>query len=401
MRHRELLNFDILVLTIAQAASVTGTAALITLGGIVGRDLARSPALATLPVSLLVIGTAAATLGAAWLMSRIGRARGFAIGASIGCAGAVLAALALFEASFALFCGAAAMIGVANAFAQQYRFAAVERVSEGAAPLAVSIILAGSLVGAVLGPQLAASGEYWFHETRFAGTFTAIAGCYLASASILLGLRQRTLSIVAESGPARNLREMARSRTFIIAILAAASGYGVMSFVMTATPIAMHISDGHSLQHTSGVIQAHVLAMYAPSLVIGALLQRFGAKPVMLAGALLLCLTVALGFAGREVLHYGASMVALGFGWACLFIGGTTLLGTTHTREERFRAQAVNDFSVFSLSAVGSLAAGVVMQTFGWNAVLFSSLPLTLVAIIALGLLKTPSYRYHHPPESR
>ena len=402
MTRREYLNFNIFVLTLAQAATVTGASALITLGGIVGRDLASAPALATLPISLLVIGTASATIGAAWLMSRIGRARGFAIGAAFGCSGALCAVFALMQASFILFCTAAILVGIANAFAQQYRFAAAESVSQASAGVAVSITLAGSLIGAVLGPELAARGEFWMQGTRFAGTFAAMAVCYLMAGGILLSLRTpgSELDSSVESAP-RPLRELARGRVFVVAILAAACGYGVMSFVMTATPIAMHVSDGHSLEHTASVIQAHVLAMYAPSLVIGFLLQRFGTQRVMLAGAVLLCLTVALGFAGREVLHYGASMVALGVGWCCLFIGGTTLLGTTHTREERFRVQAVNDFSIFGLSAFGSLAAGAVMQILGWNAVLIASLPLTIIAITALGLLKTPPHRYHHPPQLR
>ena len=408
MAQRELFNFNIFVLTLAQAASVTGASALITLGGIVGRDLATSPALATMPVSMLVIGTAAATIGASWLMSRIGRARGFAIGATIGCGGALCAVLALFEASFILFCAASTLIGIANAFAQQYRFAAAESVSQASAGPAISITLAGSLIGAVVGPALAASGEFWVADTRFAGAFVAMAGCYLFSASILLGLRPvGTPGTPAPETskppvqPVRRIREMAIDKVFLIAIIGAAAGYGVMSLVMTATPIAMHISDGHSLEHTAAVIQAHVLAMYAPSLVIGFLLQRFGSRPIMLTGAILLCMTVALGFAGREVLHYGASMVALGIGWSCLFVGGTTLLGSTHTPEERFRAQAVNDFSVFSFSAAGSLAAGAVMQAHGWNAVLIASLPVTVFAIIAVGLLRKPPHRYHHPPQSR
>ena len=381
----ELLNRNIAVLTIAQAASVTGTTSLITLGGIVGRDLAPSPALATLPISMLVVGTAAATLLAAWIMSQIGRARGFVCGASIGCAGAICAVLAMIDANFLMFCAAAVLIGVANAFAQQYRFAAAESVSAASAGLAISITLAGSLLGAVLGPELAARGEFWLHGARFAGTFVAVAGCYVFSGVVLLGLRSSVVSTPSVSShEVRPVREIARNRVFVVAVLGGAAGFGVMSFVMTAAPLAMHITDGHSLAHTAGVIQAHVLAMYAPSLVTGLLLRRFGITTVMLGGALILCLTVVAGFAGREILHYGISMVALGVGWNFLFVGGTTLLGTSHRPQERFRAQAVNDFTVFGLSAAGSLAAGAVMQLYGWNAVLWASVPVIIVTIAAL-----------------
>ena len=164
MRLIEGLNANVAILAVAQAGSVTGTVALITLGGIVGYDMAPVPALATLPMSLLVVGTALATVFAAWTMSRIGRARGFAFGAGMGCIGAVCALGAMIAESFVLFCGAALLVGVANAFAHQYRFAATESVPSTSAAWAVSITLAGSLVGAVLGPELASRGEYWVEE---------------------------------------------------------------------------------------------------------------------------------------------------------------------------------------------------------------------------------------------
>ena len=361
---------------------MTGGAALITLGGIVGREFAPAPALATLPLSLLVVGVAMAAVFAAWTMSRIGRARGFACGAAIGCAGALCAAVALYAESFILFCGAALLIGAANAFAQQYRFAAVESVSTASAGLAVSITLAGSLVGAVLGPELAARGEYWLEGARFSGTFLAVAGCYLFAGVLLLRLRIPLAPVPAAAGQgARPLRKIARNRVFVVAVLGAAAGYGVMTFVMTAAPLAMHVVDGHSLAHTAAVIQAHVLGMFAPSLVTGLLLARFGCRPVMLAGAVFLGVSLAAGFAGREVPHYGLSMIALGVGWNFLFVGGTTLLGGTHGPQERFRVQAFNDFTVFGISALGSLGAGAVMQLLGWNAVLWASVPAIVLAI--------------------
>ena len=364
---------------------MTGSAALITLGGIVGRDLAPTPALATLPVSMLVVGTALATVLAAWTMARIGRARGFACGAGVGCAGALCAIAALMGASFVLFCAAAVLVGAANAFAQQYRFAAMESVSAESAGMAVSITLAGSMVGAVLGPELAAQGEYWVAGQRFYGTFLAVAGCYLFAAVLLLWLRAAPMpKASSEAGSARPLLEIARNQTFVVALLGAAAGYGVMAFVMTAAPLAMHVVDGHSLAHTAGVIQAHVLGMYAPSLVTGLLLTRFGCRPIMSVGALVLGASLMAGFMGREISHYGVSMIALGVGWNFLFVGGTTLLGSAHRPDERFRAQAFNDFTVFGISAAGSLGAGAVMQLYGWNAVLWASVP---AIVLVMGVL--------------
>ena len=385
MRLTEGLNANVVLLSVAQAGSVTGTVALITLGGIVGYDMAPVPALATLPMSLLVVGTAFATVFAAWIMSRIGRARGFAFGAGMGCVGAACALGAMVGESFVLFCVAAVLVGAANAFAHQYRFAAAESVPAKSAGWAVSITLAGSLVGAVLGPELAARGEYWMGGARFAGTFAAVAVCYVCIGALLLRFEESApRRPAAATEDVRGVIAIARNRVFIVAVLGGAVGYGVMTFTMTAAPLSMHVIDGHSLAHTAAVIQAHVLAMYAPSLVTGYFIGRVGARRVMLVGAGVLCITVIVGFAGREVLHYGASMVALGVGWNFLYVGGTTLLGTAHRPEERFRAQAINDSVIFGISAAGSLGAGVVMQLFGWNTVLGMSVPAILVAIAAL-----------------
>ncbi len=364
---------------------MTGGTVLITLGGIVGREFASVPALATLPVSLLVVGTAAATVFASWTMARIGRSRGFACGAAIGIGGACCAMVALARESFALFCCAALLMGAANAFAQQYRFAAAESVSAGSAGLAVSITLAGSLIGAVLGPELASRGEFWVASARFSGTFLALAGCYLFAGVLLLGLNTPSIPMsVAATAGARPLRQLVRNRTFVVALLGGAAAYGVMNFVSTAAPLAMHIVDGHSVADTALVIQAAALGMYAPSLVTGLLMARFGVRPVMLAGATILGLSMVAAFAGRELVHYGASMLALGVGWNFLFVGGTTLLGTAHRPEERFRAQAFNDFTVFGLSAAGSLAAGIVMQHHGWNTVLWASVPAIALVLVVL-----------------
>ncbi len=393
MRLPETLNANVVILAVAQAAAVTGTVAVITLGGIVGSVMAPVPALATLSMSLLIVGTAAATVFAAWTMSRVGRARGFAFGAGVGCVGAICAFAAMIEQSFVLFCGAALLMGVANAFAHQYRFAAAESVPASSAGWAVSITLLGSLAGAVLGPEFAARGEYWIGGARFAGTFVAVAGCYALVGLLLLRLRMpQTARVVPEN--VRGVGAIVRNRVFIVAVLGGAVGYGVMSFIMTATPLSMHVVDGHSLNHTAAVIQAHVLAMYAPSLATGYLVGRFGSQRVMLAGAIILCITVIAGFAGREVLHYGASLVALGVGWNFLYVGGTTLLGSAHRPDERFRAQAINDATVFGISATGSLSAGVVMQFFGWNAVIGMSIPAIGIAIMTLARVRPESDRH-------
>ena len=380
-----MLKRNIAILLVAQMVAITATISLVTLGGIVGHDLAPTPALATLPLSLFVIGTAMATVPAAWLMSRIGRARGFACGAASGLGGAFVSMTAMTASSFALFCLGAVLVGFSAAFSQQYRFAAAESVAARYAAQSVSVILLGSIAGALLGPELAVRGASWVEGAAFAGTFAGVAACYLVAGALLLMLRDdRRQTAEPTGGEMRPLGRMIGRWVFVVPVLGAAVGQGVMVFVMTAAPLSMHVADGHSLATAAAVVQAHVLAMYLPSLFTGALIGRFGAVPVMLAGTAIFCAMVAVGFLGREVLHYGVSMVALGVGWNFLFIGGTTLLASAHRPAEKFRAQAVNDFSVFGLSALGSLSAGAVIQLFGWTAVLWASIPPVVVTMAVL-----------------
>ena len=390
----QLFNRNIAILLFAQAVAVTGWFAVVTAGGILGRSLTANPALATLPVSLLVVGSAVSTFIASWTMARVGRARGFAIGAMVGAFGAACAFVATLTHNFALLCGASIMIGCAGAFSQQYRFAAAECVGAAAAPKAISIVLLGSIIGAFLGPGLIASGEAWVAGAPFGGSFAVIAGCHLFGAAALLALRPMIPSAGEETtGGARPLRVIARGRFFIAAVLGAAMGWGVMSLAMTAVPLAMHVVDGYSLAATAAVVQAHVLAMYLPSLISGVLIGRFGVGRVMIGGTALLGATLVAGLAGRDMLHYGLSMVALGVGWNFLYVGGTALLVRAYRPAERFRVQALNDFSIMGITAFASLSAGTVMQLLGWNGVLLASIPAILVAAMVI-LWARPD----HPP---
>jgi len=245
--------------------------------------------------------------------------------------------------------------------------------------------LTGSMAGAILGPGLVARGESWIAGAQFGGTFAAIAGCYVLAGAVLLGLRPVSSQAREKPiGAARPLRTIARGRLFVVAVVGAAMGQGVMAFMMTAAPLAMHVVDRHSLAVTAAIIQGHVLAMYAPSLVAGGLISRFGAGRIMMVGAIFLGATLLAGLSGREVLHYGVAMVALGVGWNFLYVGGTTLLARSHRPEERFRVQGLNDFTVLGCAALGSLSAGVVMQFLGWDAVLYASMPAILLAIAAI-----------------
>ena len=375
---------NLILYFLAQLIFVSGSVLIVTLGGIVGSAMAPDPALATLPVSLMVVGTALATVPAALLMQRIGRRLGFAIGAGIAVTGALLAALGLQRDSFALFTGAVGLIGATLAFSAQFRFAAAETVAPEKAGWAISIILLASIGGALLGPELAARSPQWTPERPYQGALLALALLYGVSMCLLLGTRNQAPTAAAqETGGRRPLKQMVAQPAFLVAVLAGVVGQGAMVFVMTATPIAMHVVDGHSVQATARVIQAHVVAMYLPSLVSATLINRFGAHRLMMAGVLAMAATVAFGLAGREVPHYWWALVVLGAGWNFLFVGGTTALVASYRPEERFRAQAVNDFSIFGASALASLFAGALLHRFGWQPLLLSVLPLLALMLAA------------------
>lgn len=376
---------NVLLLFLAQVVFVSGSVLTVTIGGIVGSRLAPAPGLATLPVSLMVVGTALATVPATLLMQRFGRRVGFTGAACLALGAALLAAGALERGSFALFCAATAGVGASLAFSQQFRFAAAESVPPERAGQAIAFILLGSIGGALLGPELAARGQLLVPELPFRGAALALAGLFAVAAGILLALAPtRRIDAATDARPPRPLGEMIRTPLFLVAVAGGVVGQGVMTFVMTATPVSMHVMDGHSMADTAGVIRAHVIGMYLPSLASAALIARFGPIRLMVVGVAAMLATLAIGFSGQAVLHYWWALVLLGIGWNFLFVGGTTLLVRTYRPSERFRAQAVNEASVFGVSALASLLAGTLMAEIGWTRLLIVALPFVLAMGMAL-----------------
>ena len=367
---------NVVLLFAGQVVLVTGTVIVVTLGGIVGSHIAPEPALATLPLSVMVVGTAAATVPAALLMQRIGRRAAFLGAAVAGLGGALIAGFALGASSFLGFTLGAGLIGMTLAFSAHFRFAAAESVPADRVGWAVSIILVGSIGGAVIGPEFVARSPSINPDAPYQAAMFAVAALYGLGGLLLLGYRN-VLSGGADDAalPARPLTEVVSQPRFLVAMAAAVVGQGAMVFVMTATPLSMHVVDGYSIEETARVVQAHVVAMYLPSLVSAPLIARLGTTRLMAVGALTMCATVAIGLSGREVMHYWWGMVLLGVGWNFLFVGGTTQLVSTYRASERFRAQAVNDFSVFGMSAMASLLAGTLLHGFGWQVVLWTVAP--------------------------
>ena len=370
---------------LAQVAFASGTILVVTMGGIVGNAIAPSPALATLPLSFMVVGTAVATLPTALLMQRIGRRKAFCSGGGLAVGSALLAALALQLGHFVLFTVACCLIGSTLAFSAQLRFAAAECVTAERAGSAVSIILLGSIGGALIGPELATRSAVWTPAQPFQGALLALAGLYAVAIGLLACTKDRPPRAAAVGdGDARPLTAIARQPAFVVAVLAGVVGQGAMVFIMTATPISMHVVDGHGLEETARVIQAHVVAMYLPSLASAFLIRYFGPRKLMVMGVLAMAATVTIGLTGRAIMHYWWALVILGVGWNFLFVGGTTALVATYRPTERFRAQGVNDFSVFGMSALASLSAGLLLHGFGWAVVLLSTLPALALMLLAV-----------------
>ncbi|MGB5719267.1 MAG: MFS transporter, partial [Woeseiaceae bacterium] len=355
----QVRNLSLLVT--CQLISTTGSIVMVTLGGIIGSTLAANKAFATLPLSMMVVAIATTTIPATMLMRRIGRRAGFTL-SSLSAAGAVLVAvLALKQSSFVLFIVSTMLFGINMAFTQQYRYAAAESVAPKYVPRAVSFVLLGSIGGAFLGPLLATEGQGWYAGIPHAGTMLALCVLFVVQALLFLGLG--AVQEHAEHQQVRSdrpLGEIVRQPVFMVAVLSGTVGYGLMTLIMTATPLSMHINDGYTLEETASVIRVHVLGMYVPSLAAGFLIEKFGVTPLMFAGALGLLATSIIGLQGHTFLHYWWALMLLGIGWNFLYVGGTTLLTYTYSMAERFRAQAVNEFLVFGTSATASLLAGTV-----------------------------------------
>ncbi|MEX2496460.1 MAG: MFS transporter [Woeseia sp.] len=392
---------NILLLTICQLISATGSIVLVTLGGIIGTKLSDDPAFATLPISVMVVSVASTTIPASMLMRAIGRRRSFALASVSSFLAMLLAAYALLSSSFPWFVVAAALFGINLAFTQQYRFAAAESVEPAFAARAISFVLLGAIGGALIGPELVNLGENLIDEVQYAGTLVAVAALYLIQACLILFLGPlRGEHDSDPQTPQRPLGDIVRRPVFLVAVLGGTTAYGVMTLIMTATPLSMHVNDGYSLGQTADVIRSHVLAMYLPSLATGFLLERFGVARLMTAGALGLTAACIVGLQGQSVMHYTVALVLLGAGWNFLYVGGTTMLTLTYSMSERFKAQAVNEFSVFGTSALGSLLAGTVMHLYGWYTLVLVPLPLLLAMLASLYFVRRDAQLRRPAPAS-
>ncbi len=372
------------LLVAAQALGAATPPIIISLGGIVGQGLASTPSLATLPVSLFNLGVAVSTIPAALLMRRIGRRAAYMLGAVMGALSGLIAAWGVIDGDFTTFCVGTALAGFYGACVQSYRFAASDTAAPADRGKVISRIMIGGLIAAVIGPQVVVWTRDAWPTAQFAGSFVGQAVLALLALPLIAMLRAPPPQAAKSTGTGRPLAEIARTPKFIVAVTAGVVSFGLMSFVMTAAPIAM-IGCGHTVGEAALGIQWHVLAMFAPSFFTGHLITRFGKAAITATGLLMMGASGLLALAGLDLFHFWGSLVLLGMGWNFGFVGATAMVTDCYTEPERGKVQALNDFLVFGTVAVASFSSGQLLNASGWDTLNLLMLPLLSLVLALLG----------------
>ncbi len=370
------------LLAACQAMLFTNNSTLIAINGLAGFALAPHQGLATLPVTCWIIGGAIATMPASLHMKRVGRQRGLTSGTFWGIAGALLCVAAIWAQSFWLLCFGTLVWGVYNAYGQYYRFAAADVSTPDFRPTAISLVLAGGLVGGILGPT---TSRFTIDalQPKFIGAYLALILFALATMALLRFIRIPTPTAAEQASSGRPLSQIAAQPKFIVAVLSGAMGYGVMNFLMVSTPIAMQVC-GLPYSDTAFVISSHVVGMFAPSFVTGPLIRRVGVLPVMLAGVALNFVAIGIALSGISVTQFWIALLLLGVGWNFLYIGATVMFTTTYRPEERAKAQGANDQAIFIVMAITSFTSGMTVTAAGWERINLLALPAVTVIAVAL-----------------
>ncbi|MDP3941950.1 MAG: MFS transporter [bacterium] len=385
-RHFLTLPRNIYLLSISQVLGMSGTTLVALLGGLIGAEIAPTPTLATLPATTMIVGVAATTIPAALIMKKIGRKNGFFFSAILASLAALLMAFAVSHHNFFLFCFGTFLLGTNGAFVQQYRFAATESVGKDMASKAVGFLLFAGILAGFIGPEIAKRTKDMFALPEYTGPFIILAVLLGISALLLTFLKDTQLHEEVIHPKERSLRSIIVQPHFYIAVLAGATGFGVMTFIMTATPIHLHTMSHYSLDATVFVIQSHIIAMFLPSLFTGFLIQKFGVFRILLSGVASFCLTVLLGVNAHGIVPYWVALVLLGIGWNFLYISATVLLAQSHSHLERFKAQGLNDFIVVGSQMLASFFAGTVLFSGGWINLNLLTLPLIFISFIVFFL---------------
>lgn len=372
---------NVWILMLAQAFAMCAAPLVVFVGGLIGKQLASDSSLATLPLALMVVGTALAVYPASALAKKLGRKFVFLTAMLLGILATILAVFSLQLGSFLGFVIASTLIGMVLACIQQFRFAAMESVVPDLMPTAASRLLLAGIVAAYLGPELVTIGQI-FHAQMFTGAFYLLGGCFfVAFCLILTGYKNTPLAEESNNDVHRSVSEILSHPGILLAIGSATVGFSVMSFIMTATPISMHEMNYYSLEETKWVIQSHILAMFMPSLISGWLVRKLGFVLMMWTGLVIYAVCLIIAYWDQALIHYWSALVLLGLGWNFLFVSGTALLPQMYQAHEAHQVQGLNDLIVFSAQALASLASGVVLLFLGWEGMIWVAVPIVLLQV--------------------
>lgn len=360
----------------------------LTFDTLVGNELAPSRNLVTLPFALMTVSAAVVTMLASYLMRRIGRRYGFVIGAGIGALGGALSVWSVLNSDFVTFCIGCSLVGVFQAFAQYYRLAAVDSVPFNAQGKAISTVLAGGVLAAVLGPQLASWSKDVLSQEMFAGAYLVVTLLSLLSVAILLLLYRDTEvherpAVDEDEDEPRPTAAILRQPSFVAAVASIVAGSAVMMFIMTAAPLAT-VHAHHSVDDGAHVISWHLVGMYAPSLVAGGLIDRVGLPPILIAGTVLSAVCGATAISSETLPAFYVALAILGVGWNFMFVGGTALLTQSYRPSERAKAQGLSELLRWVVTALAILGAGPVLTHYGWTTVNVVAMPLLAAALAAI-----------------
>ena len=375
------MNRNVWLLSLCQALLMTGNILLISVIGLIGKQIAPSASMITLPVALQFLGLMAATIPASLISGKLGRKRGFSIGNLVGITGASLATYALLQQSFYLFCFATFLLGIGIGFGTLYRFAAIEVCDENARHRAISISMAGGVLAAVLGPNLAIMSQQWSQDGLYIGAFASLIGLNILALVILQTIQFPKVSFSNQTPKSDPLSAIVKAPNFVGAVFAAMVAYAVMNILMTATPLAM-IGCGFDFTKAAGVIEWHVLGMFVPAFFTGSLIEKFGSRMMILAGGILFVFCIAINIHGESIWHFRSALVLLGVGWNFMFIAATGLFSQSYQPQNKAKAQAFNEFVVFGCVTVTALLSGWLESTAGWQNLNIYVLPFVLAVIL-------------------
>lgn len=383
---RERLPLTVYLLSLCNAYMYVGASMLITVSALIGYELASDKRLTTLPLALQFFAIMCTSLPASYIMGKFGRKIGFLLAGSVGVIGAAVALWSILDANFYGFCAATVCFGIFAGFANYYRFTAAEVVSPSKKNLSISLVMAGGVIAAFIGPNLASWSSGMFEAYKFAGPFVVLMIVYILSMCTIAFADLPVLNTHVVKGDhiVRPLSELVSQPIFIVAVACQMLGYGAMNFVMSSTPLAM---DAHHypMADTGTVIQWHVVAMFAPSFITGHLINRIGIVLVLLAGAVFGFISIAINLtAPMSVANFVIALVTLGISWNFLYVGGTTLLTDAYNPAEKTRAQGFNDLLVFSTVTLTALTTGTVHHLWGWQTVNLLALPMLVLALLAI-----------------